>query len=261
VLPVFIRALGKTFQPSLASLSASALGVITTANRSAVALSQSVTTLFADPFAGLKGRDLHDGVTYTEKKFSGQYFVCFIFRKMILFIHCDWKIIYCRWKSADLLSEFKRKHETKNIWQNILDQRCQRLANSKLDRVGSCIVRVRIARPKEAFQPIFAATRHHVHVKMRHTLANAIVHRHKRPVGFHCGFDSAREELGPSEKRSNQIFGQIGQGFVVDFRNQQAMPRKNRPMIEKDERDFVFEYQARRHFPGGYLTKQTRGSG
>jgi hypothetical protein len=81
VLPVFIRALRKTSQPSLASLSASTPGVITTANRSAVALSQSVTTPFADPFAGLKGRDLRDGVTYTEKKFSGQFFVCFIFEE------------------------------------------------------------------------------------------------------------------------------------------------------------------------------------
>jgi hypothetical protein len=109
VLPVFIRALRKTFQPSLASLSASAPGVITTANRSAVALSQSLTTPFADPFAGLKGRDLRDGVTYIEKKFSGQFFECFIFRRMILFN-------YCGRKGAGLLSEFERKRETKNIW-------------------------------------------------------------------------------------------------------------------------------------------------
>jgi hypothetical protein len=110
VLPVFIRALRKTSQPSLASLSASTPGVITTANRSAVALSQSLTTPFADPFAGLKGRDLHDSVTYIEKKFSGQFFVCFIFRKMILFS-------YCVRKSANLLSEFERKHKTRTFGQ------------------------------------------------------------------------------------------------------------------------------------------------
>ena len=64
---------------SLAGLSASAPGVITTANRSAVVLSQSLTTPFADPFAGLKDRNLRDGQSYTEKIFSRQSFVCFIF--------------------------------------------------------------------------------------------------------------------------------------------------------------------------------------
>ena len=49
VLPVFIRALGKTFRSFLASLSASATGVIVTPNRSVVTLDQSVTTLFAVP--------------------------------------------------------------------------------------------------------------------------------------------------------------------------------------------------------------------
>jgi hypothetical protein len=83
VLPVFIRALRKTFRLSLASLSASATGVITTANRSAVVLSQSLTTPFADPFAGLEGRNPRDGESYTEKIFSGQFSMCFIFRKMI----------------------------------------------------------------------------------------------------------------------------------------------------------------------------------
>ena len=55
----------KPFGSSLASLSASATGVIATTNRSVVTLSQSVTTLFAGPFAGLKDRDLRDGQTYT----------------------------------------------------------------------------------------------------------------------------------------------------------------------------------------------------
>ena len=52
---------------------------LATSNRSAVALSQSLTTPFADPFAGLKDRNLRDGESYTEKNFSRQSFVCFIF--------------------------------------------------------------------------------------------------------------------------------------------------------------------------------------
>ena len=55
----------KSFDLSLASLSASATGVIAFTNRSVFALSQSVTTLFACPFAGLKDRNLRDGQSYT----------------------------------------------------------------------------------------------------------------------------------------------------------------------------------------------------
>ena len=233
---------GKPFSPPWQAFRLQRRASITTANRSAVALSQSLTTPFADPFAGLKGRDLRDGVTYTEKKFSGQFFVCFIFRRMILFN-------YCGRKSAGLLGEFERKYETKTLVKKSLDESCQGLANGKLNRLGSFIVRVRITRPKEAFQPVFATPGHNVHVKMRHALADAIVHRHKRPVGFHRRFDGAREELGSFEKRPDQIFGQIGQSFVVDFRNQQTVPGKDGPMIEKGERDFVFEYQARAQLP------------
>jgi hypothetical protein len=83
VLPVFIRALRKTLPSFLADLSASTRGVITAANRSAAVLSQSLTTPFADPLAGLKDRNLRDGQSYTQKKFSRQSFMCFIFRSKI----------------------------------------------------------------------------------------------------------------------------------------------------------------------------------
>jgi hypothetical protein len=41
------------------------MGVVAIANRSAFALSQSVTAPFADPFAGLESRNLRDGRIYT----------------------------------------------------------------------------------------------------------------------------------------------------------------------------------------------------
>ena len=52
----------------LASLSASTKGVIASANRSAFTLSQSLATPFADPFVGLKDRNLRDTDAYTERK-------------------------------------------------------------------------------------------------------------------------------------------------------------------------------------------------
>ena len=57
---------------------------ITSANRSAFALSQNLTVPFADPLAGLDGRNLRDAESYTEKNFSDQLFVCFI----------SWRVIY-----------------------------------------------------------------------------------------------------------------------------------------------------------------------
>ena len=58
---------------------------IASTNRSAFALSQSLTTPFADLFAGLKDRNLRDGEFYTENNFPGQFFVCFIFQRLIYF--------------------------------------------------------------------------------------------------------------------------------------------------------------------------------
>ncbi len=70
----------------LASLSASTKGVIASANRSAFTLSQSLTTPFADPFVGLKDRNLRDTDAYTEKNFLGQFFLCFIFSPRKVFV-------------------------------------------------------------------------------------------------------------------------------------------------------------------------------
>ncbi|HXT63851.1 MAG TPA: hypothetical protein VN696_12515 [Pyrinomonadaceae bacterium] len=61
----------QTFQPQR-------VASITSANRSAFALSQNLTVPFADPLAGLDGRNLRDAESYTEKNFSDQLFVCFI---------------------------------------------------------------------------------------------------------------------------------------------------------------------------------------
>src|SRR6476661_6399263 len=50
------------------------------------------------PFAGLKDRNLRDGQSYTEKKFSRQSFMCFIFRKTICFSFLSEKCLAFRRK-------------------------------------------------------------------------------------------------------------------------------------------------------------------
>ena len=73
----FLSGRSENLSVFLASLSASTKGVIASANRSAFTLSQSLATPFADPFVGLKDRNLRDAESYTEKKFPGQTFLVF----------------------------------------------------------------------------------------------------------------------------------------------------------------------------------------
>jgi hypothetical protein len=75
----------KTFRSSWQAFRLHPRASIASANRSAFTLSQSLTTPFADPLAGLDGRNLRDVETYTEKEFFDQPFVCFIFPGVICF--------------------------------------------------------------------------------------------------------------------------------------------------------------------------------
>ena len=72
----------KTFRSSWQTFRPQLRASLATANRSAFALSQSLTTPFADPFVGLDGRNLRDVESYTENKFPGQFFVRFFSKKV-----------------------------------------------------------------------------------------------------------------------------------------------------------------------------------
>ena len=96
----------------LASLSASTKGVIASANRSAFTLSQSLATPFADPFVGLKDRNLRDAESYTEKNFSRQSFVCFISPNVFYFFFAE--------KSMGFLKENQSKEFEKMSEKNPL---------------------------------------------------------------------------------------------------------------------------------------------
>jgi hypothetical protein len=76
----------KTFRFSWQAFRPQLRASLASANRSAFALSQSLTTPFADPFVGLDGRNLRDAESYTEKKFFDQLFLCFIFSSAVFFV-------------------------------------------------------------------------------------------------------------------------------------------------------------------------------
>jgi len=88
-------------------------------------------------------------------------------------------------------------------------------------------------------------------------LAHAIIHRHKSSVRFHGSFDCARQELHVLEVRLNLLGRQIGQSFAVFSGNNQAMTGKNRTMVEKSDRVFVFKDNTGRDFTADDLTEET----
>ena len=131
----------------------------------------------------------------------------------------------------------------------LFDESGHCVADRSLNGVSLVLAFVRVTRPKEAFQSVFAASRHNVRVQMRHALADAIVHRDEGSVSFQRRLDCTTEKLRIPEEGSDQVLGQISQSFVVLFRNQQAMTRKNRTVVEKGQGYFIFKYEA-----SGYLS-------
>jgi hypothetical protein len=125
-----------------------------------------------------------------------------------------------------------------------------------LNQIRVLIAFVRISRPEKASQPVLSAAWNHMHVKMWDALADAVIHRNESSVRFHGGFNRARQELYVFEVRFNLIEGQISQGFAVFLWNYQAMTGKNRTMIKKSDRVFVFKDNPGRDFTADNFTEQ-----
>jgi hypothetical protein len=126
--------------------------------------------------------------------------------------------------------------KTKNNSESVLfDESIHRAAYRRLYRRRLFLAFVRVTRPKEAFQSVFAAARDNVSVQMGHALADAIVQGDEGAMSFQRRLNGPTEKLHIPEEGPDQVLGQIGQSFVMFFRNQEAMTRKNRTVIEKGE--------------------------
>ena len=136
-------------------------------------------------------------------------------------------------------------------------QFCNRRAYRLLHSVGFLITLVRITRPEKTSQAILPATRYNVHVQVRNTLAHAIIHRDKRAVRLHPGFDRARQKLNVPKERFNQVRGHIDQSLIMLFGDEQAMTWKDRTMIEKGQAVVVFEDDASSQFAARDFAEQT----
>src|SRR5438445_9725288 len=82
-------------------------------------------------------------------------------------------------------------------------KRANRATNGGLCCAGFILALVWIAGPEKSTQTILATSRNDVDVKMRHALADTIVHRYKCSVSFHCQLDRACQMLRVREKTAN----------------------------------------------------------
>jgi hypothetical protein len=172
--------------------------------------------------------------------------MCFIFRNLICFSFLE--------KNAQ---HFPCAEDKKNPGKWFLfGESIHRAAYRRLNCSSLFLALIRVTRPKEAFQSVFAASRHNVGVKMRHALADAIVHRDEGAMGFQRRLDRTTETLHIPEVWPDQVLGQVGQRFVVCFRNQEAMAGKNWTVVEKSQGYFVFKYEASGHFSTDDLTER-----
>ena len=106
----------KTFRSSWQAFRLRLRASLASANRSAFTLSQSLTTPFADPFVGLDGRNLRDGVSYTENIFWGQFFCVFYFPENNFVLLAGMNSCHFSKKICDLAKLFGAKIFTDRVF-------------------------------------------------------------------------------------------------------------------------------------------------
>ena len=120
-------------------------------------------------------------------------------------------------------------------------KRCNCRSQSCLGVKNCVVVAVRLAGPEEAPEPVFMPAGDDVDVEVRHALTHPVVDRDKRPLGFTRSFDCPSEQLSIPKEWRDQCGRQISQRLVMPSRSQKGVPRKEGAMVQKGERQGVFE--------------------
>jgi len=97
------------------------------------------------------------------------------------------------------------------------------------------------AGPEEAAKAVAALAGDDVDVKMRDALADNVVHGDEGAFRFHYLLHFAGKHLSVGEKRADQFGGEIRQGGVMRFRDQQDVAGEKWANVEEGHGDFVFE--------------------
>lgn len=92
---------------------------------------------------------------------------------------------------------------------------------------------VRGAGPEEPAQPIALGPRHDMDVQVRHGLADHVVHRHEGALGAERFRHRPGDGPGGAEQGTDEVVGQIAQGWDVLAREDQRVPPEQWPPVQE----------------------------
>ena len=113
--------------------------------------------------------------------------------------------------------------------------------------------------PEKSAQPIFATSRHDVHVQMRDALTDDVVECDERAVTRERVRHSGGNPLHSLEQRTDEIAIEIGERDHVPLRHDQHMPLEHRRPIEERQHGVVVEHATNRQRAVDRLTELTGG--
>lgn len=108
------------------------------------------------------------------------------------------------------------------------------------------VILVGAPRPEKAFQAVSLASGDDVHVKMRNTLAHAIIDGHECTLRLHPLHDRLGEKPGIAEDCGKERIGKIEERFNVALYDKESVAGEERPVIEEGQRNIVLKnFEAR----------------
>lgn len=125
-----------------------------------------------------------------------------------------------------------------------------RLSYRDLGLSNMVFVQIPLSRPEKAPKTILMPSGNNVDVKVRYTLADAIVYCDESTVSVEAQFNRPGQHLGACKNVTDQTSGQVVQSLAVFFRNEQAVAWEDRSIVQEGQCEFVFEHDGTLDRPG-----------
>ena len=100
-----------------------------------------------------------------------------------------------------------------------------------------------------------------MHVKVRHTLTNTIVHRNKSTFSIHRRLNAARDKLKIGKELIDQAGRQVRQRLDVFLRNQKRVSVEQRSIVQECQCSFILKDDCGLEAAGNDLAKHARWVG
>jgi len=109
--------------------------------------------------------------------------------------------------------------------------------------------------PEESFQSVSLGSWDHVHVEVRHALADAVIDRDECALRSHAFFHRNGKQARVCRDLLQQRRGNLVQRFYMLLRYQEAVAGKERPVIQESQRKLIFEDDRSWNRSADYLTE------